>query len=82
MSTPTAMAPSRRSPQKPRGVFRADWSGPQGEPVFVARDSRGKIIADRMVRDGQDPETERVLLWTYLNWRDPVGDSRSGSFRR
>jgi hypothetical protein len=75
------MRSSFRQPQKPRGVFRADWSGPKGEPVLIARDSRGKIIADRLVAPGQDIETERMLLWTFLNYRDPVADGRSGSFR-
>lgn len=75
------MSPSPPHTPKPRGVFRAAWSGPNGEPILRARDSAGRTIAETTIVRGMDVEIERQLLWSFLNWRDPIADDRSGRFR-
>lgn len=66
-----------------RGVWNAPWTGPNGELVLIALESRGRLIDGPVaVPRGVDHVTVADTLWELLDTVDPLAMVRLGSAPR
>lgn len=54
-----------------RGIYTAPYRGPQGEPIMIAIDSRGRRLYDASVYHEQDADRVVSALWSLLDSQDP-----------
>jgi len=56
-----------------RGVFVAQWDGPNGEIILIARDRRRRLIGEPYtVPCGSDPVAANDLMWARVDAADPM----------
>jgi hypothetical protein len=59
-------------PLAARGVYEQNWRV-RGCREFVAVDSRGELLAARLVKQGRSSARAEDELWQELDEHDPIG---------